>query len=205
VKLGKGSFVPKELGCLQLGVLYSPLMNVPRVFPPEQGPKDLARGLNTIKKCRSMCESHPDCAHYSIQFPVGLCRMALATARPLPNMFTVSGDRNACKASIGLQNVLGKNAAAEQTAEDGIRLDKVIGKSAVGTGQQFAAVQGTNHADGAAAATLLPGALLLLALSSTALAVRLQWPGRHGNNVVPVVPEVASLLDMASVENMLRQ
>lgn len=205
MKLGQGYFVPKELGCLQLGVLYSPLMKVPRVFPPEQRPGDLVRGMNTINKCRFMCEADPGCAHYSIQFPLGLCRMALDTARPLPNMFTVSGDRDDCKASTGLQNVLDQNAAEPNASEASITLNDLIAKNAVGTGLQSITVHATTHAD-SVAATLLPVALLLLAFSSTLLAVRfaalqrqsMMWFRWHGNNNVAMAPETDALLTSTS-------
>jgi len=98
VNLGSKTYVPKEIGCLQRGVLYSPIMGVPTFFPPEQGEEDLARGLNTIKKCQALCDSTGDCAHFSVQFPAGLCRMASTIARALMGLEnTVSGDRNGCK------------------------------------------------------------------------------------------------------------
>jgi hypothetical protein len=112
VNLGNKTYVPKELDCMQRGVLYSPIMGVPTFFAPEQGEEDLARGLNTIKKCKALCDSTGDCAHFSVQFPVGLCRMASAMARALPGLEnTVSFDRNGCKVSAVGETVIKADVA----------------------------------------------------------------------------------------------
>jgi len=112
VNLGGKTYVPKLVGCLERGVLYSPIMGVPTFFPPEQGEEDLARGLNTIKKCQALCDSTGDCAHFSVQFPAGLCRMAGTMARALKGLEnTVSGQRNGCKENTMTETVVKAEAA----------------------------------------------------------------------------------------------
>mmetsp|Transcript_104364 Transcript_104364/g.202155 ORF Transcript_104364/g.202155 Transcript_104364/m.202155 type:complete len:468 (+) Transcript_104364:38-1441(+) len=80
------TFVRKELACMDLGTLYSPLMGVVRFFPK-------MTEIEAIRKCRDYCASHEGCVHFSLQFPAHGCRMAGSGARKLqPFLNAVSGN-----------------------------------------------------------------------------------------------------------------
>lgn len=80
------TFVHKELACVDLGTLYSPLMGVVRFFPGLDQ-------IEAIRKCRDYCATHEGCVHWTLQFPARGCRMAGTSARKLqPFLNAVSGN-----------------------------------------------------------------------------------------------------------------
>jgi len=80
------TFVHRELACVELGTLYSPLMGVVKFFPKMDE-------IKAIRKCRDYCASHEGCVHFSLQFPARGCRMAGKSARKLqPFLNAVSGN-----------------------------------------------------------------------------------------------------------------
>lgn len=80
VQLGPKTYVPKELDCMNIGVVYMPALAPPRIFPPNRSKGDLALGLNTIHNCKVLCSEAPGCEHFSVQFPEGQCSLAAADA-----------------------------------------------------------------------------------------------------------------------------
>lgn len=95
VQLGPKTYVPKELGCMNLGVVYVPEMAPPRTFQPERSKGDLALGLNTIYNCRALCSFTVGCEHFSVHMPSGLCSLAAADARPVPRILSAISGRKA--------------------------------------------------------------------------------------------------------------
>jgi len=92
VQLGPKTYVPKELECIDIGVVYMPEMAPPKLFPPRRLDGDLALGLNSIHSCKALCSNVVGCEHFSVHFPDGLCSLAAANARPVPHMMsTISG------------------------------------------------------------------------------------------------------------------
>jgi len=96
------TYVPKELACLNIGVVYVPEMAPPRIFPPERSESDLAPGLNTIHNCKELCSFTVGCEHFSVYFPEGSCSLAAAKARPVPRILSTISGRKAggCKVTI---------------------------------------------------------------------------------------------------------
>mmetsp|Transcript_98201 Transcript_98201/g.194510 ORF Transcript_98201/g.194510 Transcript_98201/m.194510 type:complete len:471 (-) Transcript_98201:81-1493(-) len=86
VRKDQFTFVRKELACVDLGTLYSPLMGVVRFFPKMSE-------VEAIRRCRDYCAKHEGCVHFSLQFPARGCRMAGRSARKLqPFLNAVSGN-----------------------------------------------------------------------------------------------------------------
>jgi len=85
---GYRTFVPKDLECVELGTLYSPIMGEIKTFP-----KSMATGRQAINMCRNYCASVKDCLHFTIQFPARVCRVTGEGAHKLhPFMNAVSGN-----------------------------------------------------------------------------------------------------------------
>jgi len=85
---GHRTFVPKDLECVELGTLYSPIMGGIKTFP-----KSMATGRQAINMCRNYCASMKGCLHFTVQFPARVCRITGEGARRLhPFMNAVSGN-----------------------------------------------------------------------------------------------------------------
>jgi len=96
VDVGHKTYLPKEIACLELGVTYSPIMGVPKYFPPDAS--HLHYGENSIEACQDYCEAIAGCEHFTVQFPTGLCRLSGVGARPLKHwQNAVSSIRGGCR------------------------------------------------------------------------------------------------------------
>jgi len=155
-KLGPKTYVPKELACMEVGVVYWPEMALPRIFPPEHSRGDLLLGRNSIHNCQQLCSISDKCKHFSVHFPDGLCSLAAADARPISGIEnTISGRRdNMCKATIKPEAAL-----TDVALEPHIRLQPGSGTTRTAS----------------AAAIALPLLATVTALATLAFRIRAQW------------------------------
>jgi len=94
--IGNATYLPKEIACLEMGVLYSPIQFVTKWFPPK-GVDGEADGLESLKKCQEHCLNTKGCLHFTLMFPGGMCRLSGEGARALQDQNVVSGPRGGCK------------------------------------------------------------------------------------------------------------
>merc|ERR550532_1181210 len=80
VNVGHMNYLPKVLGCLQVGTDYMPDLGAASVFSPEQDADYGIMGMNTIRNCQRQCNMTKGCEHFSVQFPAGFCKLASASA-----------------------------------------------------------------------------------------------------------------------------
>mmetsp|Transcript_69977 Transcript_69977/g.135047 ORF Transcript_69977/g.135047 Transcript_69977/m.135047 type:complete len:639 (-) Transcript_69977:39-1955(-) len=164
---GHRTFVPKDLECVELGTLYSPIMGGIKTFP-----KSMATGRQAINMCRNYCASVKGCAHFTIQFPARVCRVAAKSAHKLhPFMNAVSGNTTCWQ---GRDHKVKKPPVAEAI----VRAELPAGLRGAGANSGVAAVvqplRRAIRATGAGLAATAGLALLLLALA----AALPRW--RHG-------------------------
>jgi len=127
VSVGHMSYLPKDLGCLQVGTDYIPDLGAPSIFIPEQDADHGIVGMNTIRNCQRKCNVTKGCEHFSVQFPVGFCKLASGSARSLANMAgAVSGPRAGCdaastEASDALEGIMVKDTVKHTVGTDPLR------------------------------------------------------------------------------------
>jgi len=161
---GYKTFVPKDLECVELGTLYSPIMGGIKTFP-----KSMATGRQAINMCRNYCASVKGCLHFTIQFPARVCRVAGEGARRLhPFMNAVSGNTTCWQ---GRDHKVDKPPVAEAIVRAELPADlRVTGSFHAGANSVAAVLmqlmrQGM-RATGAGLASFAGIALMLLALSA---------------------------------------
>jgi len=158
VNIGHMSYLPRDLGCLQVGTDYIHDLGTDYyIFSPEQDIDHGIVGMNTIRKCQQQCSITKDCEHVSVQFPTGFCNLASASAGRLVNIAgAVSGPRAGCnKASTEATHALGGIMVTVKEAVKDTVKDKVKEEAAaelVGVSPQEIALF-TPSGDGHAATT----------------------------------------------------
>jgi hypothetical protein len=91
------TFLPRDLGCLQTGTDYMNDLGATSIFSPVQDADHGIMGLNTIRNCQRQCSETKGCEHFSVQFPMGTCKLASASAMSTTNIAgAVSGTRAGC-------------------------------------------------------------------------------------------------------------
>jgi hypothetical protein len=95
VKLSPKAYVDKDLECLTLATLWSPIFGVPAYFNQIRDTKV------AFKKCESLCKSVQGCAHWSMMLPGNLCRLAGDNAWKLSDFAVISGDVDCANAAGG--------------------------------------------------------------------------------------------------------
>lgn len=110
VDVGKRTYLRSGMKCLEIGVLYSPIMNTPKYFKS-------GTGRDATKECARWCASEDGCGHWTIQFPARLCRLASHDARRLTNVInSVSGSPLSCGSEDLMQIDDHVNTSAEVDA-----------------------------------------------------------------------------------------
>lgn len=87
VRISPGAYVTKDLRCIELGAVYSPILGMPKFLSRYKDP------VAAVKECEALCQGGEGCAHWSLQGPQNLCRLATASAQKLSELHTVSGPR----------------------------------------------------------------------------------------------------------------
>jgi len=107
---------------LQTGTDYMNDLGATSIFSPVQDADHGIMGLNTIRNCQRRCNATKGCEHFSVQFPMGTCKLASASAVSTANIAgAVSGARAGCNVAPTL--------AAK--AAEGIMVKDTIGTHAL--------------------------------------------------------------------------
>jgi hypothetical protein len=97
MRSGNSTILPKEFACIERGILYSPILGVPKYF--RQFPRTEEGTLEAITACRQRCVSTQSCGHWTLNRHEHMCRLARQGANRLSaDYFTLSG-QSTCKAA----------------------------------------------------------------------------------------------------------
>lgn len=87
--VGENTYLPSTFKCMEVGRLYSPILGAPQYFL--NGSIDEA-----VTACKEWCASEGGCGHWTMQFPLRLCRLARHDAHELTMENAVSGSPTSC-------------------------------------------------------------------------------------------------------------
>lgn len=94
IKIDNYTILPTELGCTEIGVLYSPSMGAAKLL---DGIRETRAGsLEAISICRRQCAEAVGCSHWSLDVFNKLCRLSGKRAISLNIAGVVSGKPQAC-------------------------------------------------------------------------------------------------------------
>jgi len=146
-KVGDKTYLHKAFKCVELGTIYSPMIQLPQYFTEAE------TGIEAAKACKQLCASTEGCAHWTMHFPQRMCKLSGPGAQRTRNAINSVSGPPACgkgpaSTAVGDAGASDRSSALMIAAE---RLRRVPRGSPAAASLPWSALLAAGAACGAAA------------------------------------------------------